>query len=48
MSKDEFLADRRTQQAVMLNLVIIGEAVTRLLQEHGTFSTRTLRCLGVA
>ena len=28
LSKDEFLADKRTQQAVILNLVIIGEAAT--------------------
>lgn len=31
LSKDAFLADRRTQQAVILNLVIIGEAATKAL-----------------
>ncbi len=31
MSKEDFLADKRTQQAVILNLVIIGEAATKLL-----------------
>jgi uncharacterized protein with HEPN domain len=30
MSKEEFLSDNRTQQAVILNLVIIGEAATKL------------------
>lgn len=32
MDKALFLADRRTQQAVMLNIVIIGEAATQLAQ----------------
>lgn len=38
MSKEDFLADRRTQQAVVMNLIVIGEAATRLLQEHGDFT----------
>lgn len=37
MEKADFLADERTQQAVILNLVIIGEAATRLLQSHVDF-----------
>lgn len=37
MHKQAFLADRRTQQAVILNLVVIGEAATRLLQVHSAF-----------
>ena len=37
LSKDAFLADRRTQQAVILNLVIIGEAATKALLNHGPF-----------
>ena len=40
MSKDAFLADKRTQQAVVLSLVIVGEAVTRVLQEHAGFADR--------
>lgn len=40
MDKQEFLADRRTQQAVIMNVVIMGEAVTRMLQEYGTFLDR--------
>lgn len=36
-SKEDFLADRRTQQAVILSLLIIGEAATKLLQSHGDF-----------
>lgn len=37
MDKETFLADKRTQQAVILNLVIIGEAATKLLKDHETF-----------
>ena len=37
LSKDAFLADRRTQQAVILNLVIIGEAATKALLNHAAF-----------
>ncbi len=38
MSKSDFLADKRTQQAVVMNLIVIGEAATRLLQEHSDFT----------
>lgn len=38
--KEDFLADRRTQQAVVLSPLIIGEAATKLLQSHGDFLTR--------
>lgn len=37
MSKDDFLADIRTQQAVIMNMMIMGEAVTRLLQDESPF-----------
>jgi uncharacterized protein with HEPN domain len=37
MDKDTFLADRRTQQAVILNLIILGEAATKLLQRFTPF-----------
>ena len=33
LSKEDFLADKRTQQAVILNLIIIGEVATKLLKE---------------
>ncbi len=36
----DFLADKRTQQAVILNLVIIGEAATKLLKDYGKFLDR--------
>lgn len=37
MSKEDFLADKRTQQAVIMNLLIIGEAATKLLKDHIDF-----------
>ena len=40
MNKEQFLTDKRTQQAVTMNLVIIGEAATKLLQEYGDFLKR--------
>ena len=38
MSKDDFLADRRTQQAVIMSLVIVGEAAAKVMDEHVEFS----------
>jgi len=40
IDKNDFFADKRTQQAVILNIVIIGEAATKLLQSHGDFLDR--------
>lgn len=37
MNKDDFFADKRTQQAAIMNLVIIGEAATKLLQDYPDF-----------
>ena len=37
MIKEDFLADKRTQQAVILNIVIIGETATKLLQNEADF-----------
>lgn len=30
LSKEDFIADKRTQQAVIMSLVIIGEAATKV------------------
>ncbi|OOG60921.1 DUF86 domain-containing protein [Polaromonas sp. C04] len=40
MSKEEFLADKRTQQAVILNLILIGEEATKLLKDDDAFADR--------
>ena len=37
LDKDDFLLDKRTQQAVILNLIIIGEAATKLLKDYNQF-----------
>jgi Protein of unknown function DUF86 len=37
MSRESFLKDRRTQQAVILNLMTIGEAAERVTNEHKPF-----------
>ena len=39
-SRADFLADKRTQQAVILNIVIIGEAATKLLGDYSEFLSR--------
>ncbi len=38
LSKAEFLVDRRTQQAVIMSLIIIGEASTKVLERHREFA----------
>lgn len=40
LEKADFLDDKRTQQAVILNLVILGEAVTKLLSQDEPFAAR--------
>ncbi len=37
MSKADFMADKRTQQAVILNLIVIGEVVTKLIKDYAGF-----------
>ena len=36
--KDEFLADKRTQQAVVMSLIIVGEAGTKVMDGHPDFT----------
>ena len=37
MSKKDFLADKRTQQAVVMSLVIVGEAAARMMDKYSEF-----------
>jgi uncharacterized protein with HEPN domain len=37
MTKAAFLLDKRTQQAVVLNILVIGEAATKSAQHHPQF-----------
>ncbi len=38
LAKDDFLADKRTQQAVIMSFVIIGEAVTKVMDGYAEFA----------
>jgi uncharacterized protein with HEPN domain len=38
LSEAEFLADRRTQQAVVMSLIIVGEAAAKVLSDHPDFA----------
>jgi uncharacterized protein with HEPN domain len=38
LSKEQFLDDKRTQQAVVLNLILIGEEATKLLKDDEAFA----------
>jgi len=50
VSKEDFIADKRTQQAVIMSLIIIGEAATKVMdgypmftQEHSEVPWRSMR-----
>jgi len=38
LTKDDFLADKRTQQAVIMSIIIIGEAATKVMESYATFA----------
>jgi uncharacterized protein with HEPN domain len=38
LGKDDFLEDKRTQQAVVMSLVIIGEAATKVMDGYDAFT----------
>ncbi len=38
LSKDDFLADRRTQQAVTMSLIVLGEAATKVMDGYADFA----------
>jgi uncharacterized protein with HEPN domain len=40
LSKASFLADKRTQQAVIMNLIIMGEAATKVMDRYAEFAER--------
>jgi uncharacterized protein with HEPN domain len=40
LSKAEFLADKRTQQAVVMSLIIIGEASTKIMDLYPAFTEK--------
>jgi uncharacterized protein with HEPN domain len=38
LAKADFLADKRTQQAVIMSLIIIGEAATKVMEGYAAFT----------
>jgi uncharacterized protein with HEPN domain len=38
LSKEDFLTDKRTQQAVVMNLIILGEAATKIMDHDAAFA----------
>lgn len=38
LNKDDFLADKRTQQAVIMSLIILGEAATKVMDGYVEFT----------
>ncbi len=40
LTETDFLSDRRTQQAIVMSLIIIGEAVAKVMDGYGEFVHR--------
>ena len=38
MDREAFACDKKTQQAVILNLILIGEEATKVLKDHEAFA----------
>ncbi|MDR2017072.1 MAG: DUF86 domain-containing protein [Burkholderiales bacterium] len=36
--REDFLEDKRTQQAVIMSLIVIGEAATKVIDHHAEFA----------
>lgn len=40
MRQDDFLADKRTQQAVIMSLIVLGEAATKVMDRYPDFANQ--------
>lgn len=38
LGREDFIADKRTQQAVIMSLIIVGEAATKIMDRYGNFA----------
>lgn len=38
LTKDDFLADKRTQHAVIMSIIILGEAATKAMDNYADFT----------
>ncbi|MHB8348307.1 MAG: HepT-like ribonuclease domain-containing protein [Acidiferrobacterales bacterium] len=43
LGKADFLEDKRTQQAVIMSLIIIGEAATKVMDDYAEFTQAHVR-----
>jgi hypothetical protein len=48
LDKEAFWADKHTQKSVIMNLIIIGEAATKVMDGYAEFNGYTSKCLGAA
>lgn len=40
MAQEDFIQDKRTQQAVVMSLIVLGEAATKVMDQHPAFTER--------
>ena len=40
MALSDFEQDKRTQQAVVMSLIVLGEAATKIMDQHSVFAVR--------
>jgi uncharacterized protein with HEPN domain len=40
MAQSDFEKDKRTQQAVVMSLIVLGEAATKIMDQHPEFAAR--------
>lgn len=38
MAQEDFIQDKRTQQAVVMSLIVLGEAATKMMDQYPTFT----------
>ena len=38
MASADFMQDKRTQQAVVMSLIVLGEAATKVIDQHSAFA----------
>ena len=43
MTQADFEQDRRTQQAVVMSLIVLGEAATKVMDQHSAFAAECWR-----
>lgn len=46
LTKEDFGCDKRTQQAVIMSLLIVGEAATKLMDNYTEFTLQHTTILG--